>query len=140
MLSIYPACFIKGPDGYTAVLPDWDNAVTCGNDFEDTMSMAIDLLAGLIFDKNLKQQALPAATQFSDIDTTAIADYVECNVKDIITTAVSVNAEEYAKKHFKKCVKKTVTILEWQNEEGIRRGINFSKIFQDALTKELLKP
>ena len=68
-----------------------------------------------------------------------IAKEYECSENKIESHLISVNADQYAKEHFEKTVKKTITILDWQNTEGIRQGINFSKICQDALTQALIK-
>jgi post-segregation antitoxin (ccd killing protein) len=36
-----------------------------------------------------------------------------------------------------KSVKKTVTIPSWLNEAGMKKKLNFSKILQDGIKKEL---
>ena len=139
MLSIYPACFIKEDTGYSAIFPDWDNAATCGSTFEETMTMAIDLLAGLIFNYKLNNTKLPTPSSIEKVNIKSVASFADCNPKQITVNMVSVDADMYAKTHFEKCIKKTVTIYAWQNEEGIKRGINFSKVFQDTLTKVLME-
>ena len=139
MLKIYPACFIKDKDGYSVFFPDWENTATCGRTFQEAMEMAVDCLAGLCYENKLSGIDDPKPSLESSLNINQIADIAECKVSDISIHTVSVDADVYAKQHFEKCVKKTVTIYEWQNREGIKRGINFSKIFQDALTKELLK-
>ena len=44
---------------------------------------------------------------------------------------------EYAKKHFEKSVKKTLTIPSWLNELAVANGINFSQVLQTALKDKL---
>lgn len=139
MLSIYPACFIKDAEGYTVTFPDWDGAVTCGKNFEEAMKMAVDCLAGLLYDCKLDGKQIPKATKLNNINLKKEAKRLDCDANDVLINMVSVDAEEYARNHFEKCVKKTVTILEWQNREGIKQGINFSKLLQDALTETLRK-
>lgn len=139
MLRIYPAYFIKEEDGYSVIFPDWDNAATCGHNFKDAMEMAVDCLAGLCYENALSGKDDPMPSDDSLLIPGQIAEYAECDPENISVHTVSVDVEVYAKQHFEKCIKKTVTIYEWQNREGIKRGINFSKIFQEALTKELLK-
>ncbi len=63
-----------------------------------------------------------------ELDFQPIGDFV---------TYVIVDVEEYAKLHFQKSVKKTVTIPEWLNREAQKRNINFSKTLQEALIKKL---
>ncbi len=50
---------------------------------------------------------------------------------------VAVDVAEYAKKHFEKSVKKTLTIPAWLNELAVERNINFSQVLQNALKAEL---
>lgn len=114
MLSMYPACFYKEENGYSVIFPDLDFLSTCGENLEDAMSIAIDCLAGRLL--WLKEDKEPD----------------ECFVN-----IVTVDAEEYAKRHFDKAVKKTLTIPAWFNTAAMEQGINFSKVLQDALKKQL---
>ena len=45
--------------------------------------------------------------------------------------------EEYAKTHFNKAIKKTLTIPEWLNKEAMSKKINFSQVLQEALIAKL---
>lgn len=137
MLTIYPACFIKDEQGYTVVFPDWNNTVTFGSDISDAVGMAVDCLAGLVFDCKLCKTEAPSPSSMVNVDIRGVAEYLGCKVDDIIVNLVSVDADAYAKEHFEKYVKKTVTIQEWQNKEGTRLGINFSQLLQEALTAKL---
>jgi len=51
---------------------------------------------------------------------------------------VSVDVEAYARRHFERSVKKTLTIPYWLNKLAIRNNINFSKVLQEALKEKLL--
>ena len=139
MLSIYPAYFLKDEQGYSVIFPDWDDAASFGKNFNEAMEMAIDCLAGLIFARKLENANLPKPGKQSLKEKQRIATEYKCESNSITSHLISVDADKYAKEHFEKTVKKTITILDWQNREGIRLGINFSKICQDALTKELTK-
>ena len=139
MLSIYPAYFVKDETGYTVIFPDWGGVASFGSDINEAMTMAIDCLAGLIFNANIEGAELPKPSAINELSAIRFAEENECSVNDVSVQLVSVNAEVYAREHFQKCVKKTITILEWQNREGMKRGINFSKICQDALTAALTK-
>lgn len=46
---------------------------------------------------------------------------------------VSVDVEAYAKKHFDKSVRKTLTIPAWLNTAALEMNINFSQVLQEAL-------
>lgn len=46
---------------------------------------------------------------------------------------ISVDVQAYAKEHFKKSVKKTLTIPAWLNDLALEQGINISQVLQEAL-------
>lgn len=50
---------------------------------------------------------------------------------------IAVDVEEYAKKHFEKSVKKTLSIPVWLNDMAVENNINFSQVLQSALKKQL---
>ena len=50
---------------------------------------------------------------------------------------VTVNVSEYAKNHFEKSVKKTLTIPAWMNTMALKKNINFSQVLQEALKEKL---
>ena len=44
---------------------------------------------------------------------------------EYFVSIVTVDVREYAKLHFEKSVKKTLTIPSWMNDQAISLGINF---------------
>ena len=50
---------------------------------------------------------------------------------------LSTCGEKYAKTHFEKAVKKTLTIPAWLNTAALEQNINFSQVLQDALKAQL---
>ncbi|MCC8069246.1 MAG: type II toxin-antitoxin system HicB family antitoxin [Ruminococcus sp.] len=135
MLSIYPACFYEEENGqYSVIFPDLNHLATFGDNLTDAMEMAIDCLADYIYSVKLSNEEIPKASNIKDIDIDS--EYNE--YKSAFVNMVSVDVEEYAKKHFTKSVKKTLTIPSWLNEKAIEENINFSQLLQDAL-KERLK-
>ncbi len=50
---------------------------------------------------------------------------------------VTVDVTEYAKTHFERSVKKTLTIPAWLNDAALERNINFSQVLQEALKTQL---
>ena len=56
---------------------------------------------------------------------------------DGIIAVVTVDMDAYVRKNNSKAVKKTLTIPEWLNEAGIKAGINFSQVLQEALIDKL---
>lgn len=135
MLSIYPAIFQKEKTGeYSVIFPDLNHLATCGSDLNEAMSMAVDCLAGYLYSEQLDGNNFPAPTPIDKIDIHCEddedSDYTFVNL-------VSVDVAEYARQHFTKSVKKTLTIPQWLNDEAKRRNINFSKVLQVALMNEI---
>lgn len=137
MLSIYPAIFQKEKTGeYSVIFPDLNHLATCGSDLNEAMSMAVDCLAGYLYSEQLDGNNFPTPTPIDKIDIHCEddedSDYIEAFVY-----LVSVDVAEYARQHFTKSVKKTLTIPQWLNDEAKRRNINFSKVLQVALMNEI---
>ena len=128
------ACFYKEKDGqYTVIFPDLNHLATCGTDLQNAMKMATDCLAGFLYEAKLSNEAVPEPSELNTIDVNEeYSDYAEAFVN-----IVSVDVEAYAKEHFTKAVKKTLTIPKWLNDAAIAKKLNFSKILQDALKHEL---
>ena len=137
MLSMYPACFYKEENGYSVIFPDLDFLSTCGENLEDAMSMAIDCLAGRLLWLKEDKEPVPAPSALKAVDPVAVAKELEFESDECFVNIVTVDAEEYAKRHFDKAVKKTLTIPAWLNTAAMEQGINFSKVLQDALKKQL---
>ncbi len=132
MLSIYPACFFKEEDGYSVIFPDLDLA-TCGETMDEAMAMAVDCLAGRL--RWLKQEgdSIPEPSPMNSIDPTAISKELEIEAGEAFVNLVSVDVEAYAKEHFDKSVRKTLTIPAWLNTAALEMDINFSQVLQEAL-------
>ena len=67
MLSAYPACFFKEEVGYSVIFPDLNYLATCGNTLEDSFAMAVDCLAGYLFDARRDDEALPAPSTLQSV-------------------------------------------------------------------------
>lgn len=137
MLSIYPACFYKEDKGYSVIFPDLNYLSTCGDTLEDAMKMAIDCLAGYLYSAKLDNETVASPSNLSDVDAIALTKELDFNPKESFVNLVSVDVEEYAKSHFNKSVKKTLSIPEWLNREAMSKKINFSQVLQEALIAKL---
>lgn len=137
MLSIYPAIFYKEKNGYSVIFPDLNYLSTCGENLNDAMEMAIDCLAGYLYNAKLDDDKLPEPSKIDDIHPIDIANTIGFDGKDSFINLISVDLEDYAKTHFNKSVKKTLTIPEWLNREATKKNINFSKVLQEALIAKL---
>ena len=137
MLSVYPAIFYQEDSGISVVFPDLNHLATCGDDMQEAMEMAVDCLAGYLFSEKLEGNELPTPTPVDKLDIYCEDDSEADRAVPRFANMVSVDVEAYAAQHFNKAVKKTVTIPEWLNNMALAKKINFSKVLQGALAKEL---
>ncbi|MCD7884283.1 MAG: type II toxin-antitoxin system HicB family antitoxin [Lachnospiraceae bacterium] len=137
MLSIYPACFFKEGNGYSVIFPDLNGLATCGDTLEEAMAMAVDCLAGYLKWCQEDGEDIPAPSPMSSISPEAVAATLEIDCGEAFVNLVSVDVTSYAKEHFNKSVKKTLTIPAWLNKIALEQGINFSQTLQEALLAKI---
>ena len=139
MLSMYPACFYKEADGYSVIFPDLDFLATQGETFEEAMEMAVDCLAGYLYTAQQSEDKIPEPSHLKDVDPVAVSKELdpEMPVGECIVNIISVDVAEYAKKHFERSIKKTLSIPAWLNDAAVAQGINFSGTLQEALKAKL---
>lgn len=136
---MYPACFFKEENGYSVIFPDLNWLSTCGDTLEESMEMAIDCLAGYLHICQIEGESIPKPSKISDINPEAIAKELDSEFcfRETFVNIVSVDVASYAKEHFEKSVKKTLTIPTWLNNAALEKGLNFSKVLQEALIKKI---
>lgn len=137
MLSAYPACFIKETDGYSVIFPDLNYLATCGKTLDESIQMATDCLAGYLYWLKIEHETFPAATPVDDVDLNILSKELDIPVSTAFVNIVTVDVDAYAKTHFEKSVKKTLTIPAWLNNAALEQGINFSQTLQEALKTKL---
>ena len=76
---------------------------------------------------------MAAPSDISNVDVNAEYDEYE----SAFVNLVSVDVEEYARKHFEKAIKKTLTIPAWLNDLAVKNHVNFSQTLQKALKEQL---
>ena len=135
----YPAVIFKDEPGVSVFFPDLDYIGTCGDDMNQALENAIDLLAGFAYDKKLEGKELPLASEFEAIDPEAVSEFLEISdvVRDGFVNIISVDLDSYATQHFEKLVRKTLTIPDRLNKLAMEANINFSKTLQEALIAKL---
>ncbi len=69
----------------------------------------------------------------NEIDLDAVAGELEIQSEEAFVNMVSVDVEAYAKEHFDKSVRKTLTIPAWLNAAALEMNLNFSQVLQEAL-------
>ena len=125
---VYPAVFTPEEKGmYSVNFPDIEGCYTCGDDLSDTIYMAEDVLAFVLYDYERDEKDIPTPSSPDSIALSAgeFVNYIACD------TLV------YQKRHNNKAVKKTLSIPEWLNEAATIAGVNFSQVLQDALKAQL---
>ena len=134
MLSAYPACVYKEKTGgYSVIFPDLDHLATCGDTLEEAFAMAVDCLAGYLYNARQMGETVPEPSPLDRIDPDVEYDEYE----EVFINLVTVDVAEYAKRHFERSVKKTLTIPKWLNDKAEREQINFSQLLQAALRQKL---
>lgn len=139
MLSMYPACFFHESNGYSVVFPDLNWLATQGNSFAEAMEMAVDCLAGYLYSAQRSGDAVPAPSSCTEIDPIAVLKELspDTPILEAFVNVVSVDVAEYARAHFDRSVKKTLSIPGWLNDRAVQAGINFSQLLQEALKERL---
>ena len=137
MLSVYPACFFIENEGYSVIFPDLNYLATEGETLSDALNNATECLASYLY-KPLPDQIINPPSKLADVSLEKVAKKINSSVEDgSFVNLVSVDAEQYAKQHFDKAVKKTLTIPSWLNDTAVKQNINFSKLLKDALIDKL---
>ena len=148
MKVIYPVLFYEEKEGgYSVFVPDLQNclncsAVTCGENLEDAMYMAQDLIAGLILDEIEEGRSAPKPSKIEDVsfeETERNVDIKDWNYISKFKTYIIVDITEFAEKWGKELIKKTVNIPKWVNAKAEELKINFSKTLEEALVEKILR-
>ncbi len=137
MLSAYPAIFYKEENGYSVVFPDLNYLATDGETLEQALAMSVDCLAGYLYSVKLDKEEVPTPSDLKAIDPLKVASELDTEAGEYFVNIVTVDVDEYAKAHFNKSIKKTLSIPEWLNREALDKGINFSQVLQEALVAKL---
>lgn len=143
MKVIYPVLFYEEQKGnYSVFVPDLDNSSTCGETLEEAMSMAEDLIAGIVLDKMEEENKIPQSSKIEDVEFQKLEDYLEIenwNYVSKFKTYISVDISSFAEKWGKELIKKTVNIPKWVNTKAEELKINFSKTLEEALLQKIYK-
>lgn len=129
MIYSYPGCFFQRPDGkYCVVFADLNSLAAFGENFDDALSNAVDLLARYIYNLRSRNVELPVP---SDIST------LKPNIGDEYTRAffqtVNVDVDEYAKYYYFGKTETKISLPRWLDEFVRRENINLSDIAEKCL-------
>lgn len=124
----YPAIFTPEEEGrYSVFFPNLEGCYTCGDDLQDALFMANDVLAFVLYGYETEGKEIPEPSKVESIEKSDgdFVNYVACDTV------------EYARMHNNRAVKKTLTIPQWLNDAAIRQDINFSQVLQEALMQKV---
>ena len=119
---IYPAIFHKEKDSFWVEFPDLEGCQSFGDTLEITLENAKEALAGYLVTLLEQGKEIKMPSDISNIipPSGAFTSLVDA---DLIKKS--------------QAVKKTLTIPSWLNKIAENNHVNFSKVLQDALMKEL---
>lgn len=123
MITTYPAIFYEElSGGYTVYFPDLNHGATCGDDYADAVNMAIDYMAFYLWSETLDGNPFPIPSPLETIDIHELEDD-EWHAASAFIQYISVDVKSYAKEHFERPVKVTVTLPLWvRNTASVRRS------------------
>jgi predicted RNase H-like HicB family nuclease len=125
---VYPAIFTQKDSGlYSIMFPDIPGCVTTGEDLQDGLDMANDVLCLVLYDMEQSGTEIPTPSNINAVKHDA----------ESFVTFVSCDTDWYRRFYESKSVKKTLTIPAWLNDMAERNALNFSQILQDALRQTL---
>ena len=127
---VYPAVFTEEDNGmYSVNFKDLESCYTCGDDIDDAILNAQDVLSMVLCRYEKNGIAIPKPSDIANI---------EIDNKSFVSYVVG-DTDTYRRMHNNKAIKKTLTIPEWMNEVAIAQNINFSQVLQDALMEIIEK-
>lgn len=124
MVVSYPAIIHREGKSYWLEFPDLPGCQTYGDTLNQTMEYAMEALSGYLLLLLEEKKPLPCPSDIQKFQTDS----------DSFTTLVACNMNQYKDT---RAVKKTLTIPAWLNDMAMEKGINFSKVLQDALLSKI---
>lgn len=117
----YPIVLKRTAEGYYVEIPDFDIG-TQGTSVVNAMEMARDAIGLMGIDMEDDGKDIPAPHTNEII-----------REEDDILTLVDVDFAEYRRKVDNRAVKKNCTLPYWLSVEADKRGLNYSRVLQDAI-------
>lgn len=108
-------------------VPDITGCVTTGKDIEDAVAQITDALSGCLVVWEDQGLTIPPATPQPEVP----------HDRADVLTLISVDTIAYRAQTDTRAVRKNVSIPAWMANMADRKGINCSKVLQDALAQKL---
>lgn len=127
MKYIYPVVFEQDNDIFNVSVPDLPGCFTYGDSLINAVEMARDAMSMWLCDAENKNEVVPQPTRYSDIP---------CEPNSFVNL-IDVDTDEYRSENDNRAIKKTLSIPSWLNSRAEKAGINFSRLLEKALKREL---
>ncbi len=138
MKLVYPAFIKQDGNQYLAYIPDFDG-MTEGNSFVNAIEMARDYIGLMCLDYEDANRNLPPVSTEDQARSIARskADEEDFKYSTGTLTYIDLDYARYKAKVRNQSVKKNCTLPQWLCEEAEDKGINFSRVLQEALEEKL---
>lgn len=129
MNLVYPAIFYPDSESpsYAVVVPDLPGCVSGGTSLAEAIAMGEDAASGWILAQLEDGKAIPSASHMEDI-------HPDPEIGEGFVSLLALDMDAYAAKYGSKSIRKNLTIPAWLNTFAEAKGLNVSKVLQDALT------
>ncbi len=127
MVYIYTATIHEEDGTFYAAVPDIPGCVTTGSSLSDAIDQITDALAGCLCTMEDEEDPIAPPSEQCDIPHEA-TDFC---------TLVRVDTIAYRSLTDTRAVRKNVSLPAWMSDLADKRGINCSKVLQDALRQQL---
>lgn len=124
---IYPAIFDFDEDGITVTFPDLPGCITCGDNQEEALRNAKEVLELYMYSLEEDKEDIPESSSVFDIELE----------KSQIIVLIDIWMIPVRDQMKNKAIKKTLTIPKWLNDIAVENNVNFSAILQSALKEYL---
>lgn len=114
-------------NGYECRVPDMPGCITSGKTLEEAIEMIDDAANLWSCDIETDGRAIPVATAYQEVE----------HEEGDILQMVRVDTEAYLEKNDTRTVRKNVSLPAWMVTQADKRGINCSKVLQEALRARL---
>lgn len=124
---IFPAIFHSAPDGVSIKFPDLPGCLPCADNFERAFTNAKEALQLHIYGMEKDGEPIPEPGPVDQITLAA----------NETLTLIEAWMPPFREKMLNKAVTKTVTVPRWLDILAKREHLNYSRLLQDALKKNL---
>lgn len=127
MVYIYTAIIHEEDGTFYAAVPDIPGCVTTGSSLSDAIDQITDALAGCLCTMEDEEDPIAPPSDQCDIPHET-SDFC---------TLVRIDTIAYRSLTDTRAVRKNVSLPAWMSDLADKRGINCSKVLQDALRQQL---